>query len=354
MRIALIGTVPPPIGGTSIHLLRLFERLKTENYDVTLFDAYGKSQLENEGIVHINNYKKWIIKYFFLMKEDIIHSHTHSWIDRAILTIGAKLKHKKIIFTFHSLREEYRDLSRFEKWCVKKTLKKADVLICTAQYIKDKLLSWGCSEKKIRVIGPYINPSEIEKNQPCLDAVKDFRENHDFVIVANASNNNIYLEKDLYGIDMCIELLSFLKEKEINVGFIFSITSITDEQRYSSYKKTIEEKKLEKDFMFVNENVSFIPFLMNADVFVRPTNTDTWGISISESIYLGVPAVASDVCQREKGTILFATRNQDDFNEKVYSCIQNIEKEKTIIKGVVVEEHFIEIKNIYTELQVRK
>jgi glycosyltransferase involved in cell wall biosynthesis len=65
----------------------------------------------------------------------------------------------------------------------------------------------------------------------------------------------------------------------------------------------------------------FVPVLAEADVFVRPTNTDGDANSVREALYLGVPAVASDVVERPAGTILFRTRDLDDLEAKVRSVL---------------------------------
>ena len=41
MKVALIGTYPPPIGGTSIHMMRLREKLTENGYDVIVYDTHG-------------------------------------------------------------------------------------------------------------------------------------------------------------------------------------------------------------------------------------------------------------------------------------------------------------------------
>ena len=58
------------------------------------------------------------------------------------------------------------------------------------------------------------------------------------------------------------------------------------------------------------------PLFRKADLMVRPTCTDGYGISIAEALYFDCPAVASDVCVRPEGTLLFNNRDMDDFYEK--------------------------------------
>ena len=59
------------------------------------------------------------------------------------------------------------------------------------------------------------------------------------------------------------------------------------------------------------------PLLKYATVFIRPTLSDSYGISIAEALYVGTPAVASDVCKRPVGTILYKAGDVVDLSEKV-------------------------------------
>ncbi len=77
------------------------------------------------------------------------------------------------------------------------------------------------------------------------------------------------------------------------------------------------------------------PLIKKADLFLRPTLSDSFGISIAEALLFDVPAVASDVCVRPKGTVLFKRGDKKDFfdkvlkalNREVIVCKQNKEKQ---------------------------
>lgn len=350
MKVALIGTYPPPIGGTSIHMMRLREKLTENGYDVMVYDTHGTGCADFEGFLSVRNYRKWIIKYFFTMREDIIHSHTHEWKERAILSIGAKIHKKKAIFTFHSLREEMETLSYIEKKSLEITLRNAGMLICTSQEVRDKLLSWGCNDDKISVVTPFIAPAQFECEEQTSDDINSFRRKHDYIISANASNNDHYRGEDLYGLDMCIELVRYLCHKGMDIGLIFAQTKVTDRTYFNEIKKRIVDYEIENNILFVTKPVSLIPIIKLSDVFVRPTNTDTCGISINESLQIGVPAIASDVCKRADGTILFESRNIKDFIYKVEMCINSIEFERKRVKKLSLEEGYQEIVHIYNHI----
>jgi hypothetical protein len=59
-----------------------------------------------------------------------------------------------------------------------------------------------------------------------------------------------------------------------------------------------------------------------ADLVVRPTNTDGDSLSIREAIFLNKPIISSDVVKRPDGTILFANRNQAAFENTLLTVLQ--------------------------------
>lgn len=344
-KIAIFGTYPPPIGGTSIHVKRLSLLLSNE-YDVTVYDTYGSGEC-NENVISIKNYKKFLLAYFFNGKDDIIHSHTHSWNERLILSIIAKLKRKKIIFTYHSLREQWSEKVLLNKVVCRLVFLLSDMNIVPDELIKNELVSWGLKVDKVKIIPTFLLPN-LNKINKC-DKKKDFKIDKEIIICANASNTNKYKGQDLYGIDMCIDLCHKLN-KDFNVKFIFALTRITDKAYYMDLNRMIEYYNLKDKFKIIISDKSFLPIINEADIFIRPTNTDSFGISVAEAIALNTPAVASNVCKRAEGTILFENRDCNDLYNKVKKVINNYDVYKNTLKNIKNKDYSSEILNLYKEL----
>lgn len=350
----IIGTYPPPIGGTSIHVERLHRKNLEAGVDTVTYDTYVSGQqqpVRNDRVVNIKNYKKFLLKYMLNRRADIIHSHSHSWVERMVLVIKAKLCGQKIVFTFHSLRDEKDKFGKLQNFAYRFTLNNADRFIATSPQIKEKLENWGAEKDKISVIRPFLSPSKDDGMGLEME-VKKFLESHKFIISANASNNDHYNNNDLYGIDMAIELINSLKERH-DCACVFVLTKTTDKKYLNELKSRIINYDIADRFLLIEGCVDFISLLKESTVFIRPTNTDSWGISISEALSLNVPSIASDVCQREEGTILFESRNQDELNKTVESVIMNLEKEREKLDRLYVKDNYQQIYDIYVKL-IRK
>ncbi len=352
LRIDIIGTYPPPIGGTSIHLQRLLRANREHGIDAIAYDTHANEQgkeINNEYVRPIKNYKKFILRYFFNKRADIIHAHSHSWVERMILTIKARLCGQKTVFTFHSLRDELSSFSAKQKFAYKYVLKKADAFIATSPNIKEKLVKWGCKPDKISVIPPFIVPSKKDSGVRLGNEIERFKDRFNFIISANASNNDHYNGEDLYGLDMCIELICSLSP-DYNVGFIYVLTKTTDESYLDSMKKKIQERGVSDRFFLIEGSLDFISLLKISTIFVRPTNTDSWSLSVSESLSVGVPCIASNACKREEGTIFFKVRDQGDFELKVRECLGNLKEEKEKLQAIKISDYYENIFDVYVKL----
>lgn len=350
MKIDIIGTYPPPIGGTSIHLQRLYDICIKNGLEARILDTHGRECAEGDcrNIVHIKNYRKFMFKYFFDASADIIHSHSHSWVDRMVLTCKAKLCRQKIVFTFHSFRDEYAKFSLIQKFSVSVAKKLADYFIATSSHVGEKLEKWRVSREKISVINPFILPDDsIERNldEEIESQIRDFS----YILCANASNNNHYAGQDLYGLDMCMQLQAQLQQK-YDCCFVYVLTKITDEAYFEQMRHKIDELGIKDRFILVTKPIDFLALVMRASICVRPTNTDSWALTISEALYLKCPVVASDVSIREDGCILFENRNQQDFNKKTDEVLNDLSFYREKINDIIVKDESSKIFDIYRRI----
>ncbi len=317
-RIILLGTFPPPIGGVSIHLKRLSKLLEREGVDVIKWDIskgrflfypdclkyFVQSLLKGNTILHLNalNIKYLITGIFFRLfarTEIYITNHNVSFFQTKTL-FREKLfyylvKKSKRVFVIneHILKEYPKDLH---------------------------------NELPIKLISPFLTPDfeneeEIIASYP--SAIWKFLKNRQPILLSNASRLNFFKNEDLYGLDMCIELTYRLKRSFKSVGFIFAIADEKFNKEYlKEMKKRIEELDIAENFFFLEKNNEIWPLFKKIDIFVRATNTDGFGISVAEALFFNKSAVASNVCPRPEGTVLFKSRDVEDLYKKTMNVLK--------------------------------
>lgn len=316
-KVLIVGRYPPPYGGVMVHIKRVQQNLEKQNNKVAIFDTTPK---KHNGLLVF----AYLLKALFVHKPDIIffHEPTMSRLRLFSIVLFKSLFRYKLTAIDHNCRVLYTYSER-NKSLFRFLIKKCDNVVVIGNttekcYVDNKV-------NKIRSIeSPYLPPDlsddqVIFKRYP--ETVRNFISSHKPLISANAGCPSFVNGKDLYGIDTCVELINTLKNKYQNVGLILGIGSEgTPEQ--AKYLEQIREKiialSLENHIcLFINKD-EFWPITKRSDIFIRPTLSDSFGISVQEALDCGITAIASDVCNRPSGTILYTS------NEQLFSQCQKI------------------------------
>lgn len=325
----MIGPLPPPIGGVSVHVSRLIEMNK-EKFNIIKVNT-TENRLQ-QGI-------KLLTLLIFSSQnptEFVVHNHIFKIKFNSLIVFLCKLLKINYVQTVHSLRIDFNNISKINMILIKYILKNSYKIIAVNEVIKNTLsdIDISVSDKTfvIPAFLPYKENNAKQKKIQYLQNIQldDFLERHDIVLCANAYKIMFYNGEDLYGIDLCIKLMKELKSNLLNkkVGLIFMLPQVGEDEYFENMKKLIKKYEIEENFVFVNQSVDLVPLFKNTDVFLRPTNTDGDALSIREALNEGVPTIASDVVQRPLGTIIFENRNLLDLYKKVVMVINNIEIEK--------------------------
>ena len=360
MKINIIGLFPPPYGGISVHIKRLYEKLKILNIETKVY-CMNKVNIENHNIKFFS-LKEIVLKAIFFKRNEIIHFHNSGWKSRALISLIGVLFKKKIILSVHgaSLEEEYNSINKLGKVIYKFLLNKISYMIVVSPQIKEWCIKNHILEKKIEVIPAYINPiinkeDYLKIDKEVWDFIENSKEKNEKIITANG-NIRFFNNEDLYGLDLLIELIYLLKKDGYKVSLLFALLGYdnqTQEERnyFEELENRIKKYQLDKKiFLYKVKDTEYYPILDKTDIFIRPTNTDGYGISVTEAIYLKRPAIASDVCQRQKGTIYFKSRDIKDLLEKTKLVLNNYNEEKNKLKKIEVKEYYKDVLEIYKKV----
>jgi glycosyltransferase involved in cell wall biosynthesis len=350
IKIGLIGSYPPPYGGVTVHIQRLMKKLDEYSIDYVLYDvAGGQREQKNNRIISIRHPKLWILKYFFLGTSEIVHNHTTDWRGQVLVGLMGLLG-IKTVSTLHSERliKSWKDYNVIKRKIIQIALQSTTSLIVVNAHIREFCISLGVNPDKVFLIPAFIPPELKEKEiQEIPRKIWDFIDTHDPVISANAFKIKFFKNEDVYGIDLCIELCSRLKQNRDTVGFVFFLPQTGDIHYFSDLQQRLIDLHIQDNFLFVTEPYPFYPLLLKSSVFIRPTNTDGDAISLREALYFGIPSVASDVVTRPEGTILFKNRNIDDLSGKVQDLLDNYAYYKERMEALPPGDYSARIVQVY-------
>jgi glycosyltransferase involved in cell wall biosynthesis len=325
-KVALIGVYPPPVGGISVHIERLCDLLEHRDIPYTVYD--NTQGVKERPVVYTGPIEKWSLRYLFTCKEDVIHVHFLRWQVRVILALLA-LRGKRVIFTVHSMRDEERQPSLFQRLLIGLTGLLSHAFVVVNPAFRDKLVSYGIPEKKIHVIPPFLPPRI--KNTEWSDEIRAFlaadgkegEPDDDIqIVMANGAIGTFYQGQDLYGADLFVDLCKRVVETHDNVRFLYCVTHVVDRDYYRQLQEKVQERGLTRYFLFAETPAEYHLLLSRAALFIRPTNSDGNAISVYEAIQMGVPTLASDAVERLPQAILFANRNLDDLYEKTMAVLE--------------------------------
>lgn len=308
-KILIIGPKPPPLGGVSVHVSRLYSLLRKNGYQVDLFDL--SNPLYSKRTRNFRLFIRLVWK-----KPDVIHVQALNLKILRLLYHMKRVRNFSLFITDHNPRF-FKTRSRENIEYYKKILGVTDLLVVVGDVVLNEYKS-NVSDlpKKVLVRNAFI-PPPLEDEGKILATYSretlDFVASHKPVITANAYKIVFFEDTDLYGLDMCIELTAMLKKMYRNVGFLFALADGNENRDYiKKMQDRIKELGIEDNFHFLAGQKELWPLFKKSDLMIRPTSTDGYPISIAEAFFCGCPAIASDVCQRPEGTILVKKRDLND------------------------------------------
>jgi glycosyltransferase involved in cell wall biosynthesis len=214
----------------------------------------------------------------------------------------------------HDCRYLYSQSSIFKKNYNQLIKTQIDKFILIGDSTLKSYVDNGFAVAEALVESPFLPPDSAEE-QIILEKYPvelfEFLRNHSPNIVINAYQLSFVGNRDLYGIDSGIYLLESCVTKFPKCGLIVVLAKIGNMDYLLKLQSLLLEKQLKDNVYFLLNSHELWPLLKKVDLFVRPTVSDSYGISIAEAIHFGIPAVASDVCKRPKGTILYDVADRD-------------------------------------------
>jgi glycosyltransferase involved in cell wall biosynthesis len=323
-RIAILGPYPPPLGGVSVHIQRVMQQFQHQHNAVYHFNT-----IVNYRYRYHLGYLFYVIIWLLRITPQQLYYHTsyvhNSLAEMWLLATMKRFLRYDFIIVEHDCRHLYARSISFKNH-YKKLMRRVDKLILigsvTQQSYRDAMITLPpTTSMEAAFLPPDVTREQaIMKTYPV--SLHAFMLNHQPLILANAFQLSRIQGKDLYGIDQCIHMLAALTPTHDRIGFILVLGQIGDEMYGRQLCFLIHKMQLADNVYILSGQRELWPLLKKVDLFVRPTLSDGASVSVQEALYFGTPTIASDVCLRPAGTILFSTGNVGDFVAKVQDCLR--------------------------------
>ncbi len=342
-----VGPYPPPLGGISVHLSRLKDHMDHRGIPNACLNTFRTFSLKRRIFP---TRMMWLEPLMGILGSgSIMHYQVGGYENRlSIASIAAKQKDKTHILTFHgdTLRflREYKELAE-------EALRSFDALICVKPGDAEALHAMGFDDR-VRYITPFIPPADSELAIASADT-RQFVSQHKHILCANASAICSYKGEDLYGLDLCLDLMQRLVEQRRDLGLVFYYSSVSDKEILASQLHRLKTPELAGHCHIVFSRDPLYPVIRESSLFLRPTNTDGEPLSIREALHFGVPVLASDVVRRPEGCVLFRNRDTEDLCLKTLELLDSLEANKARVRALPSQSGLEELLELYADLADR-
>ena len=293
--ILLVGSLPPPVGGVSIHCQRLYLALGELGFNLKFLHA--KSMLSN-----LQSF------LWFRSRASVIHIHVSSSFALSLYVFAALLLTRaKVLITIHS--NYMRSRSIIEQILLDFSIAYSHRVFVLNRDSYNRVLKLNRATILSSSFIPYHIPERgsqayLGLNYFCLanDSKSRATLSHSLIneyskVVSTTGWKLVYDNGvELYGISDIINL---------SKSFPSVLFVVSDPSR--EHLDLAERHGLHyHNVIYIVEPHRFVDVLSFSDLFIRNTTTDGDSTSIRESLYMGVPVAASASVDRPFGCISYA------------------------------------------------
>ena len=288
------------IGGVSTHIKRLIPRLEEAGIEYSL----SSHRLSSNKQLEVLFMMVWLLALLFQRHAGLIHFHkSFGWYQYVYWYLFSRMNSKKIFITIHnSTLISYSGLKlKIALFFLSKT--KYLKLIVVSNKVYDLLLSENI---ECMLLPAYI-PSGTHEEIALTINKRFFLYS---VYIGNRSNLS-----SIYGFDIALDLLKLFRH---DISMLFMIGN-RDKSDVDFIENTINRYGLNRSVTFIY-NRSLVSYVKNCEFLLRPNRQDGYGLSLQEALDQNVIPIASDVCSRPKGTLIF--NNFKDLVKKVKEVLE--------------------------------
>jgi len=324
--VLILGPVPPPFGGVSVHLSRLVPLLERAGLNVAVLNHF--SSAEGPGVV--GALKKNPLNYYHFPKKfrpRIVHYHHARWAHLVATALGKRSSDARYIVTLHAgqvanespLTSKNALVSRITRWA----LSRFDTVIVVNPKIASALKR-HLDKQRIEVLPAFVEAEndQLDTYEPEIEAFL----NAGRVLVVSAYAIQFDGHHEVYGLDNAIEgfanVASTREDLRLAIFVARRPTRPKGRRYLASLERRLSDAGLRQRALIVF-GLPLLPALRHNVIYVRPTRVDGDAVSVREAQAAGVPVIASNVVQRPPGVVLFQTGNVADLSDTLRAALDD-------------------------------
>jgi glycosyltransferase involved in cell wall biosynthesis len=310
--ILILGPIPPPFGGISVHLSRLVPRLQHAGFKVGVLNHFGSTSMP----FVVGALSRNPINYYRLPRKfraRIVHYHHSRWAHLVALALGKGNSSARYILTLHAgnVEKHFPELiSRkpFVSGITRWALRRFDTVICVNPKIATLVERYLDGTQRLEVLPAFLEfpDHEPEEYDP---GIETFLQSGRVLVVAAYGLQFLPDGEELYGVDTVVEAFSTLGHERDDLRLMIFLARQPFRGKARRHLTQLERRLEEagvRDRALIVFGRPLVPAFRPNVVFVRPTRAEGDALSVREAQRAGIPVVASDVVGRPAGVVSFS------------------------------------------------
>ncbi|HEY9517220.1 MAG TPA: N-acetyl-alpha-D-glucosaminyl L-malate synthase BshA [Gemmatimonadaceae bacterium] len=221
-------------------------------------------------------------------KLDLIHAHyaiphaTSAWIAREMLEdSGTSVK---IITTLHGTDITLIGQDPSFKSITKFSIERSDGLTAVSRFLKEQTYrTFGCNGCAVEVIHNFVDPEVYDRNL-YRQTLREQYGDHRMVLMHVSNFRSVKRVRDVIRI--------FAR---VNRAIPSVMVMVGDGPERAQAEEEASELGVQDHTFFLGKIDAVAPLLASADLFLLPSQSESFGLSALEALACGVPVVASDI-----------------------------------------------------------
>lgn len=274
--------------GHSVHFITYAQPMRLDRFQDNIY--YHEVETPSYPLLEFNQYtlalSGKILDVARYEQLDVVH--VHYAIPHAISAYLAKEIAKnsnpfKVVTTLHGTDITLVGLEPTFHPLVKFSLEKSDVVTAVSSYLQEKTRQSFGSDLPITVIPNFVD-TNIYKRSACPDVEKRLRSDGEFILMHVSNFRPVKRVQD------CIRILAEVR-KSIPARLVF----VGDGPERSDAERLCRELNVEEHVTFLGKQSALPEILSVADIFLLPSQQESFGLSALEAMSCSVPVVATSI-----------------------------------------------------------
>jgi|GEM_PF-1522449 len=331
--VAVMGPLPPPLGGVCVHVQRTIQKLTGQgntviHYDQTHIYPYAWMRMTGIRYVAYAWYMAKLGTWLMYNRPRVIIYHI--FYARAVLpelwvlSLFKKIVRGRLLIIDHDCRHMY-ERSRKWKRLYSRVLASVDQLVLIGSVTAR---SYTVPEISIpahtSIESAFLPPDITHQEQTWAEypaSLKQFLSSHAPCMLVSAFACTVWQGQDLYGLDQALHAYAQIRTRYANAALVIVLATMGDRVLYQRLHEIIEDHAMASNIYILQGNYLLWPLFKQVALFIRPTLSDGASVSVQEALFCGTATIASDVCWRPHGTVLYKTADVTDLRNKIESIL---------------------------------